>query len=91
MAPNAPPPAAFGNDAGGFADAEETQHGRKFTAKRRQLPENGGPDTPPEESADMSMPASFENTAPVNVPVDAPVEQPQFDESADIQFGRGRR
>ncbi|MCL2220232.1 MAG: hypothetical protein FWC23_08990 [Chitinispirillia bacterium] len=82
--PASSPDAPAGNDIGG---SEEMQHGRRFTAKRRQLPENGG-DGAPESDAPPQA-----HTAPVDNIPDAPVhtEQPQQDEGADIQFGRGRR
>jgi len=74
--------AAMNNDMGA---SEELQHGRKFTAKRRQLPENGEADGAPPADVPVSTPVE---AAPN---FDAPMEQPQQDDGADIQFGRGRR
>lgn len=78
-------PEIFANEAGA---AEELQHGRKFTAKRRQLPENSGMDETPEFAGDMPtppLPATGETTQ------SAQAEQPQDASWDDIQFGRGRR
>jgi len=69
---------------------EEMQHGRKFTAKRRQLPENIGGEGAPDAAADMPVPIPPPPEFTRNA--DAPVEQTQQDdEAAGIQFGRGRR
>jgi hypothetical protein len=81
-----PPPEMFAGDAGA---SEELQHGRKFTAKRRQLPENGGTDGAPESFTDVSAPPPPVSEITPNA--DEPMEQPQQDEAADIRFGRGRR
>jgi hypothetical protein len=61
--------------------AEELQHGRKFTAKRRTLPENGEAEAP-NGGTEVPMPPVSENAPDMNV---------QNDDSGDIQFGRGRR
>ena len=69
------------NDVG-MSDTE-LQHGRRFTAKRRPLPDNNAG----AESAGQEAPAGFDNAPPPEAP---PVEQRQDDQGAEnnIQFGR---
>jgi hypothetical protein len=84
---------------------DHLQHGRKFTAKRRQLPENAegteehAENTQNTSDMDTSLIAEAnENTpAATNTP-DVQTTQGNWDqgnegqaENAEIQFGRGRR
>jgi hypothetical protein len=94
------PPADFG------AHEDHLQHGRKFTAKRRQLPENAeSSEEHAENTQNMSdMDTSLITQANENTPaaVTTPDVQTQSQgnwdqggeeqtENAEIQFGRGRR
>ncbi|MDR2577603.1 MAG: hypothetical protein LBC70_02170 [Chitinispirillales bacterium] len=89
------PPQPSGDAPGDFNPPEDRmQHGRRFTAKRRQLPENGA-DAPVQEEANVHLPPAPMAAVSANVPdmdvnANARFEQGHDGDGgdSDIQFGR---
>jgi hypothetical protein len=67
------------NDVG--VSEDQLQHGRRFTAKRRQLPSDPAPETiAPDTDTPITAPQTAEN--------EQDIQTQQQDETTDIQFGR---
>jgi hypothetical protein len=83
-----PPPDMAVIDIG---NSDDLQHGRRFTAKRRQLPSDAQPDADADVAPDMeaaAQPQVNESAAPETPNTPDVENQPESAEPDNIQYGR---